>query len=480
MRLVRYALTVLAALFCATMSTLCLTTLTLLNAHAQHDFSEVDRILQDSLTQLAGTTAVDGGGAALVIWKDGAVVYEHAYALQGKTYSANKLVAIGSATKGLSGLVIMSMVDQGILSLDDTIGELITSVDSTKRDITIRQLFSFTSGLQGNLTGPSACVDNTAYIGTLADCVNEVLQQPLVAAPGAAFNYGSDGMHVAGRLAEIRSGLPLPSGDAWDSLFVKYVTKPLLLTLTGFDLKGFFETDNPRIDGGAGSTAHEYLQVLIMMLQGGEYKGQRVLSSEVLQTMTSDQTRGATIGYTPYLQYESLRPGIKNTRYGVGFWRERIDSVSGDAIEVASQGKFGFSPWIDFERGYCAVLSVRSDLTTMYPTYLKLKDAIRRAFDAATSVESDANKGDYESNNAGTHIGNEEPHQLWELVGFVDVLGRTTDPSTCSYCLCIERTSQRIDYNSKQIVCPTQRYRAMILSSFQARERMLQAQTHLR
>lgn len=428
---------VLVALFFVT-SMCCVTT------QAQHNFSEVDRILQDSLTKLAGTSALDGGGVALLIWKagangqEGSLVYEQSYALPGKSYTANKLVAIASATKGLSGLVIMGMLDDGLITLDNTIGEIIPDVEASKRDITIRQLFSFTSGLQGNLTGPSPCLENTAFAGTLADCVDEVLQQELVASPGAMFNYGSDGMHVAGRLAEIKSGLPYPSGDVWDSLFVKYVTKPLSLTLTGFDLKGIFETDNPRIDGGAGSTANEYLQALVMILQRGEYKGQRVLSEQALQTMMSDQTRGATIGYTPYLQYESLRKGIKNTRYGVGFWRERIDSATGLALEVASQGKFGFSPWIDFERGYCAVLSVRSDLTTMYPTYLKLKDAIRHAFDAPTSVEEDS------YDNADANTTKEKPHELWELVGFVDVLGRSVTPETCMYCLRVEKSALRV------------------------------------
>ena len=256
MLFVRYTSSVLAML-------LCVTPMCCVTAFAQPNFSEVDRILQDSLSKLGGTTALDGGGAALVIWKTGtngnvgSVVYERSYALPGKTYTVNKLVPIASATKGLSGLVIMGMIDDGVITLENTIGEIIPDVDASKRDITIRQLFSFTSGLQGNLTGPTACVENTAYSGTLADCVSDVLQRQLVATPGAAFNYGSDGMHVAGRLAEIKSGLPYPSGDAWDSLFVKYVTKPLSLTLTGFDLKGLNETDNPRIDGGAGSTANE-------------------------------------------------------------------------------------------------------------------------------------------------------------------------------------------------------------------------------
>jgi len=110
-------------------------------AYAQPDFTEVDRILQDSLVQLGGTTATDGGGVALVIWKldasgnDGAVVFDKSYALPGKTYSSNKLVSIASATKGLSGLVIMGMVDDGILSLDDKLGDLIADVESSKRDI---------------------------------------------------------------------------------------------------------------------------------------------------------------------------------------------------------------------------------------------------------------------------------------------------------------------------------------------------------
>lgn len=440
MQLNRYTLAVIVIAICAL-------AFTPTQSSAQTNFSEVDRILQDSLSQLAGTNPLDGGGIALVIWKlndsgtDGVVVYEKSYALPGKTYTANKVVAIASATKGLSGLVIVGMMDAGKLSLDDAIVDIRPNVDVSKSDITIRQLFSFTSGLQGNLGGPTACVENTQFAGTLEDCVGDVLQQQLVADPGTMLNYGSDGMQVAGRLAEMKSGLPYPSGDAWDSLFLNYVKKPLALTLTGFDLPPFIDTDNPRIDGGAGSTANEYLQALIMLLQRGMYRGQRVLSAAAIDTMMADQTRDAMIGYTPYLQYETIRPGIKNTRYGVGFWRERFDTATGRALEVASQGKFGFSPWIDFERGYCAVLSVRSDLTGMYPTYLKLKEAVRSAFDAPTGVDDDVHYG---ANASQQTADKEKPHESWELVGFVDVLGRFVEPDSCTYCLRIEKSARRM------------------------------------
>lgn len=393
-----------------------------------YDLSKLDRLLQDSLQVLGGTSPDDFGGVALLVWKDGRLIYDGTYALPGKTFSKTRLVPIASASKWMSGMVITSMMAQGSVSLDDRVEDYIPSAPADKRAMTLRQLFSFTSGLRGNLIAPTPCVEDLNSKLTLAECVDSVLQQPLATPIGSTLNYGSDGMHVAGRMAEVASGLSVTSGSCWDSLFQVHVARPLGLRRTSFDVPLLFDTDNPRIDGGIFSTAEEYLLLTRMVLERGELDGRRIIAERFIDSMLADQTRGAVVGYSPYFGMESRFPGIRNTRYGIGVWRERVDPETGRALEVASQGRFGFSPWVDFERGYCAVLAVKSSsVVDIYPTYMLIKQYIREAIDAVTSVPpSPLDEGS------------------WNVVGHVDVLGRAVDITQRGVVFRIETNGRRI------------------------------------
>lgn len=389
------------------------------------NFSRVDRLLRDSLQLLAGAAATDGGGVALLIWKDGKIIHRFEAAAEGRTFSSSRRIPIASATKGMSGTVLASLLEKGALRLDDSIAAafpMVTAAD--KRRITVRQLFSFTSGFRGNIPGPTACVEDLTYQGTLADCVGDILAQPLRARPGAIFDYGSDGMHIAGRMAELASGLSIPSGSCWDALFYQAVVRPLGLTATSFDIPPLFTTDNPRIDGGAFSNADDYIRLCAMLLQRGVADGRRVMEERWIDTMMADQTRNATIVYSPTLQYRFLDSTLGSMRYGLGWWRERVNPQTGEALEVASQGRFGFSPWIDFERGYCAVLSVKSELSVIYPTYYRLKQLIREALDGAQEFTVTVNGGGpSRTYRAGdtvhvySHVTADTNHRVWTCDG---------------------------------------------------------------
>jgi CubicO group peptidase (beta-lactamase class C family) len=235
-------------------------------------------------------------------------------------------------------------------------------------------------------------------------------------------------MQVGGRLAEIASGLNIPSGSCWDTLFARNVAEPLGLKRTGWDLPPIYYTDNPRIDGGVWSNAEEYLLLTRMVLGRGMFEGKQVISAAAIDSMLADQTRGAKITFSPYMQYDDIVPGARETRYGIGVWRERVDNATGELRECASQGKFGFSPWVDFERNYCAVLAVKSDLTRMYPGYIKIKQTIRSIFDTPASVDSEQFDG-------GT----------WTLLATYDLLGRRIEDFNANGCLIEVYTNGKIN-----------------------------------
>ncbi len=352
-----------------------------------YDFSKIDKLLQDSLSILGGTGQSDFGGVCLIVSVGETIVYNKSYNLPGKTMSDSRLMPIASASKWTSGLVIMGLVQDGKLSLDDNCGKFFPNLSGEKASITIRQLFTFTSGFAGNLTGPTACVEDLQFKGTLAECVNDILAEDLASSPGEFLNYGSNSMHIAGRMAEMASGLPYPSGECWDSLYAKYVKKPLGMTRTGFDVPPIFFTENPRIDGGVYSTALEYVAVPMMLVQDGMYNGNQVLSKENVEVMTSDQTGEATILYSPFMQFLPTDKELAKTRYGIGCWLEKKDPLTNQYSEVASQGKFGFSPFYLKNINVAGVLAVKSnEVAKVYPTYYKLKQLLNEIF-TVSSVE---------------------------------------------------------------------------------------------
>lgn len=328
----------------------------------QYDFSAIDRLLQDSLLKL-------GRGAALVLIEDEKIIYAKAF---GK-YSVDSVVPIASASKWYSGAVIMSLVDEGKLSLDDRIDTFFPGLPEAKARITIRQLFSHTSGIDGD--APCLGNDNT----TLEECTRLILEMPLQYSPGTMFVYGGSSMQVAGRIAEIVSGMP------WDTLFRRRIAEPLGMVGTHYD--GMGVTDNPRIPGGAASSGADYARFMTMILNGGTYKGRRVLSENAVMTMMEDQTLGAPIIYSPYTEYGDVDPDFPQARYGIGVWREKTDS-EGKLVEAASPGAFGFSPWVDQQRRYAGVLSVHGLMQIVVPTYVRLKQLLRTIIPLDSSVSS--------------------------------------------------------------------------------------------
>ncbi|MEO0560286.1 MAG: hypothetical protein AAF170_19130, partial [Bacteroidota bacterium] len=104
--------------------------------------------------------------------------------------------------------------------------------------------------------------------------------------------------------------------------------------------------------------------------------------------MLADQTGNAPIAYSPIDNYVGY-PGLPLTErvYGLGVWRER-EAPDGTLLDGSSPGGFGFSPWIDTERGVVGVLLVEDRLTDVMGTYLELKRLVREIVDGGAVASS--------------------------------------------------------------------------------------------
>lgn len=296
----------------------------------QCDFSPVAQVAQG----IVDNALVVNGASVWLETADQSVSESHYLG----TFDATTVVPIASATKLLSAVVILSLVDDGMIDLDAPVSSYLPLWSGVSGTMTVRQMFSHTSGLPGG-SSHSVLSDSTI---TLAQAVEQIRTTIVLdAPPGTQFAYGGLSMHVAGRVAEV------VSGQSWAQLFNARVATPLGLTDT--DYYGFGFTVNPRIAGGARSSLADYGTVLRMLRDGGRWNGQTILSAEAVQTMFADQTNGVPIASSP---------ASDGRRYGIGVWRDLV-TPAGAPLRISSPGAFGFTPWIDLDLRLSGIFMVQ-------------------------------------------------------------------------------------------------------------------------
>ncbi|GAA4341610.1 serine hydrolase domain-containing protein [Flaviaesturariibacter amylovorans] len=319
--------------------------------HAQLPARALDSLLEAHRAALSGR----GGGATLLLARDGQMLYSHSVG----SFTADKPVPIASASKWYAGVLLMTLVHDGTLSLDDKVSKYLPSFNRPdKKDITLRQCFALTAGFAG---GSEELDEFMKYRREgFAAMVDRIAEEPLAAAPGAQLNYGGIGMQVVGRMCEVASG------KGWHQLFEERVIRPLGLRHTYYG--GYRIGAAPRVAGGVTSSASDYLKLLRMLAAGGRIGDTVLLSPVEVRELLADQTGGAAIGYSPFTKYKTLFGTDRDPRYGIGNWIIREPSFTINT----SPGAFGFTPWIDLGRGYYGVLAVQSAGPRVMPVFRKI------------------------------------------------------------------------------------------------------------
>ena len=274
-------------------------------------------------------------GMGLSIYnRDGVKVFEHMYG----TFSPDTRVPIASASKLVSGVTLFKLMDAGYLSLDTTAGQVL-GWTGDHAPITLRQLMSFTSGL--------APEDHCTYDPsvTLDECVTDIAQTALISTPGTEFDYGSVHLAVAGRMAEVITG------SSWNELFAQEIRDPLGLpgdiVYYANPLKPT-ATDNPLLAGGLVMSMNEYERILHFVFDKGVWQSTALLAPEIFDTQTIEPYPDVVIGKSP----------AANLRYGLTAWLECSTPQTG-CHQISSPGAFGFTPWIDRDAGYYAILGMQ-------------------------------------------------------------------------------------------------------------------------
>jgi CubicO group peptidase (beta-lactamase class C family) len=277
--------------------------------------------IQDRLDALArqhsvpGATLAIGLGDELLDFATGVINVNTTVAT-----TPTSIFQIGSNTKLLTTTLVMQLVDSGDVDLDQPVRRYLPEFALADRDaaeeITVRQLLTHSSGIQGDYFRGFGRGDEAVelYVASLGDI-------GLVHRPGQLWSYCNTGFVVAGRLAEVLAGSP------YHELLRNRICRPLGLRRTTVLVEEMVAErcavghvpgpgGTPRVppvvvmeyaQAPAGSmttaTAAELVRFVQMHLRGGTgVDGGQILSGDSVRAMQQVQLRRPPTSSAPLTQ----------------------------------------------------------------------------------------------------------------------------------------------------------------------------------
>lgn len=343
-------------------------------------------------------------GTVALIARNGKIVYHEAEGYRNIEddikMQKDDIYRIASQTKSVTCVAVMMLYEEGKFLLDDPISKYIPefknpevlktfnekdssyTTEPAKREITIHDLLTHTSGISYPVIGPPSARAIYAKAGiplgfvpgqlNLGEKMEKLGDLPLMHHPGEAYTYGLS-IDVLGYLVEVISG------KSFDQFLRERLFEPLEMEDTYFyvpeDKQSRMATVYTRVDGevienpaddslgintiypftengtyysgggGLSSTAQDYATFLQMLLNGGKYNGQQIISPHTIRLMTTNQ-----IG-----DIERLSP----TKMGYGF--EVVTEKSSTQLlwhedSYAFGGFWGSNFWVDPSTGLVGLI----------------------------------------------------------------------------------------------------------------------------
>jgi CubicO group peptidase (beta-lactamase class C family) len=367
----------------------------------------LDALLQDAVErqQIAGAVLLLAwhgriGHLQAIGWRD---------AEARTAMTPDTLFRLASMTKPITSVAVLMLVEDGKLRLNDPLSKYVPEFKEPKvalpwsisiwnrsatqpaaREITIHDLLTHTSGLSyrfwdrqplSPLYRAGGVSDGLVHPPcTSADNVRRLAKQPLLFQPGSAWEYGLS-TDVLGVVVEAASDqdlaaffrerifgplkmhdtfflVPEAKKDRLAPLYLRSVDGPLTrvgdkpMTVGELAISADYpcEKDGKYFSGGCGlvSTAGDYARFLQMLLNGGELEGVRLLRTETVQRMTSNQIGARSIYLFEY-----------GDGFGYGFG---VRTGAGPAWDAASAGSYSWGGlfntyfWVDPKKELIGVL----------------------------------------------------------------------------------------------------------------------------
>ena len=166
---------------------------------------------------------------ALAVTQNGKVVKQKAYGLANVELNVpatpETLYQIASTTKTFTAAAILKLVEEGKLSLDDSVAKWLPEVPAAWSGVTVRHCLTHTSGLPDIVVDPCT-LDLVA--DTREEAIKKLAAMPIPNKPGETWSYNQTGYVLLGMILE------KVSGQKFEEFLEQRFFRPLGMTSTRF------------------------------------------------------------------------------------------------------------------------------------------------------------------------------------------------------------------------------------------------------
>lgn len=361
---------------------------------------------QKALDEILQKEVQDGGapGVSALVLHKGEEIYFGAFGMADMEkqipMKRDTMIRLFSMTKPVTAVAVMILAERGLLQLRDPVAYYLPEFWEQKvlkedgqlvlveRQATILDMLSMTSGIPypddshesgrriGKLFGELIDRRLQGECVTTLDYVREIAKVPLHFQPGEKWMYGLSA-DVLGAVVEVVSGMrfgeflrreifePLEMQDT--GFFVPEAKKERFAQIYLYDQKQgkvapsldchlgiYYGEDVQYESGGAGlvSTLDDYGHFASMLVNGGIYKGKRILASRTVDYMRKN---ALSIKQRADFAWESL------VGYGYGcLMRTLLDPVAEGVC--GNEGTFGWDGWT----GNFVVMDPKEELVYLF------------------------------------------------------------------------------------------------------------------
>jgi CubicO group peptidase (beta-lactamase class C family) len=345
-------------------------------------------------------------GGVTMMARHGKVIHLEAVGMadreEKRPMQTDAIFRIASMTKPITSVAIMKLYEQGKLGLDDPVSKFIpefknpkilVGVDPletvpAKREITIRDLLTHTSGLGSSYDEAVGPIYEKHGIQAGISCMKTSLDEtmrelgrlPLTSHPGEKWVYGIS-TDVLGRVVEVATGTtvdrfiedqvcrPLGMRDTYFKVPTEKLPRLVAAYFPGnTSLRKVEKGETLRRKFGAGaitvssdycygesnrylsgvgglcSTATDYMRFCQMLLNGGQLGGVRLLREDTAKMMTANQIGGLVMpgvpgkfgfGFAITPDTDDIHSQLRGSYYWMGYWSTSFRmSPRGDWIVI--------------------------------------------------------------------------------------------------------------------------------------------------
>jgi CubicO group peptidase (beta-lactamase class C family) len=184
--------------------------------------------LEDYFQKAAGL----GFSGAVLVAKDGKILLRNGYGWADVKrqipIKPDTIFDIGSGIKAFTATAVMQLEEQGKLNTSDLMSKYIKHVPADKKDITIHQLLTHTSGLNFDYFYDVAGAEDREIMRNREKYIKGVLGYPLAFKPGEGRLYSNSGFSLLAAIIEV------VSGKSYEQYMREHLFKPAGIMETGY------------------------------------------------------------------------------------------------------------------------------------------------------------------------------------------------------------------------------------------------------